>query len=446
MTSKLIQEVPRRDYQKVPYSGDLINKSGHVGMGGHLRTMQKEVLRLAKLQKAAGILSSLDVLAIMPKPVKEALVNRLKLLEQTPQPWNHKHVEVMDKLRRNLREETKQQEERNTQADQVIAIMHTLSARNVQIRMDRVQQPFGTESEKALIEIIRVQEVEFFAEPYLRRMQITDLVTEVGIAKTQTQVLLLAGTLDDIYDNTADWLVKSDIDGTKVLYEETTQAVGEKEKLRSLMVRISTESHALGTYRALVAHGLEDNDTFKAVVDKIRKKARTDIPSLDHISPQTLDSTSVSHQALVTRVNDDRDRVPEEHKEIEYHAFHAGFQSALASQAKRKQEEEPIQIAHRPYQQAPVVGISQSAPFRGPYQQEPVDKGQPETVLPKFSCIYWNGKECGFQEFHKRECGFSRFHRFGENTRIKDYVPKPKDVPMHFQDWKAQGGPHMSST
>jgi hypothetical protein len=131
------------------------------------------------------------------------------------------------------------------------------------------------------VEIRKRMEEEFFAEAYLRRLQILELVKGVGLARTQPEVILLPGILEDIYERTADWLVKIDADGNEELYDKNTPQVGEGEKLRSLIERMSNNSHALTSYRALVVAGLEEDRSFENVVADIKKKTRTDISSLD---------------------------------------------------------------------------------------------------------------------------------------------------------------------
>lgn len=397
MLSRTVTEIARRDYVKTPYTGNLSNKNGQVDIGGHFKEMMAEVLHLAKGVKAAGILSNQIVLS-MSRQVKDALTLKLQGMEATNLPWSNSHIKSMEDLRRNLQEEVKRQNERNAQADVVIDIMLRISARNVQILIEQVQKPFGVDSEEALLEIKRRLEEEFFAEPYLRRRQILELVKDVGLAHTQPEVILLTGILEDIYERTADWIVKTNAEGIKELYDQNTPQVGEGEKLRSLIERMSNDSHALTSYRALVVAGLEEGRSFENVVAEIKRKTRTDIPSLDQVPQRGPDTV------LAARVEDAR-----------LLAFQAGFQMASDALAGGQTEKRQRTEGVRPYISAPQTSVA----------------------TPTVQCHYWDGNRCEYEEVTKRECRFRGSHVQGVNTFQKHYVQRLPDMEK-YQEWLSQ--------
>jgi hypothetical protein len=95
-------------------------------------------------------------------------------------------------------------------------------------------------------------EEEFFAEAYLRRQQILELVKGVGLARTQPEVIPLTGILEDIYERTADWLVKIDAEVIKELYDQNAPQVGEREKLSSsVSVIVYLKTYRLGLWLVL---------------------------------------------------------------------------------------------------------------------------------------------------------------------------------------------------
>jgi hypothetical protein len=410
MLSRTVTEIVRRDYVKTPYTGNLSNKNGQVDIGGNFKEMMAEVLHLAKGVKAAGILSKQNVLS-MPRQVKEALTLRLQGMEATIQPWTNSHVKSMEDLRRNLQEEVKRQNERNAQADVVIDIMLRISARNVQILIEQVQKPFGVDSEEALVEIRRRMEEEFFAEAYLRRQQILELVKGVGLARTQPEVILLTGILEDIYERTADWLVTIDAEGIKELYDQNTPQVGEGEKLRSLIERMSNDSHALTSYRALVEAGLEEDRSFENVVAAIKKKTRTDIPSLDLLPQRGPDTL------LAARVEEGVG------SDARLLAFQAGFQMASDALAGGQTEKRQRTEGVRPYVSAPQTTVA----------------------TPSLQCHYWDGNRCDYEEVTKRECRFRGSHMQGVNTFQKHYVQRLPDMEK-YQEWLSQQRNSTSSS
>jgi hypothetical protein len=409
-TMKTVAEVPRRNYSTTPYTANLRNNDGVTDLGGPHADMEAEVLRLAKIAKAAVILSSQNPFS-MSKNVKDALTTRLQIMEATPQPWSNNHIKSMAGVRKDLMDENKHQLDRNALADLVIGIRHQISARNYQIFMDQVQRPFDINSEEALVEIMRRSEEEFFAEPYVRRQQINDMVQKVGLAHTQPELMLLIGILGDIYDHTADWLAKTDSDGIRQLYDPMTPQVGEDEKLRSLLVRMSGASHPLATYRSLVSTKLDEKDTFDSAVQEIKKKSRTDIPSFDQMPQRGSDTV------LVARV-EDASRIEES-----IMAYQAGFQMASAQSDKRQRQEEV-----RPYASAPYVA-------------KEVDGGTGRGAHSSLvTCYYWDGGKCDYEVSTKKQCRFQDAHKEGVSTFIKPYAAKQSDMEqfMEFKRMKEQ--------
>jgi hypothetical protein len=168
---------------------------------------------------------------------------------------------------------------------------------------------------------------------------------------------MLMGILGNIYDHTEQWLTKTNPDGTTEFHDQGTPPISEREKIHSLMVRMSDSSQALGPFRSMVSDGLTAQDTFTTIIRDITAKMRTNIPSL-------VQNPIQGHEvALVARVDQlgDGDR---------FIAFQAGIQMAKATSDKRQREEEV-----RPYASAPQASFT-----------------------PKVSCYYWNGEKCDFEK------------------------------------------------
>jgi hypothetical protein len=85
---KTVAEVARRNYSTTPFTANLLNNDGVTDLGSPYKGMEAEVLRLAKIAKAAVILSKRNPFS-MSKQVKDALMTRLGIMEVTPQPWSN---------------------------------------------------------------------------------------------------------------------------------------------------------------------------------------------------------------------------------------------------------------------------------------------------------------------------------------------------------------------
>lgn len=392
-----VEEIPSRDYLRVKFTGELRNKDGFLDIGGHYKDYEAEVLRRAKVAKVAGILGKLNI-SSMPRDVKNGLEERLRLLEAIlPINWSSAQMRSMTSIRKDLLDESIQQEKRNTQADTVISIRHEISARNVQIFMEQVAKPFGVNSQEALGEIIKRQEELLFSEAYLRLRQAQEKVYRVGIAFTPSQLMMLVGILGDVYDHVEDWLVKSTPDGNKEWYDKMTPPISEPEKLRSLMERMSMTAQSIGAYRLIVSNGLSAGSSFQEVVEEIRSILRTDIPSLDHASPNE------PQMALVAKVED---TVQQSRVDDRMMAFQAGFQMAH----DKRQRTDDV----RPYASAPQTMGSQY----------------------NVSCNYWDGDKCDYEEITKKPCRFSDGHSLGKSTFVRPYVAKPVVDMGEYQEWK----------
>jgi hypothetical protein len=398
MSLNTVAEIPLRDYSRVRFTGELANKDGYIDMGGHFMDFRAEVLRRAKDAKSAGILGNQNVI-MMPPAVKTALEVRLKSLERAPQPWSSKHLTFMANVRKSLWEESNQQTQRNTQADTVMTIMHEISGRNVQTAMELIAKPFEIHSQKALVEVMRQQEDAYFGDAYVRKDQIKGKVDKVGTAYTTAHLTMLMGILNNIYDHTEEWLTKTNPDGTTGFHDQGTPPISERERIHSLIVRMSDSSHSLGPFRSMVSDGLAAGDTFKTIVRNIAVKMKTNIPSLVQASLQGQET------ALLARVDELGD-------DSRFVAFQAGFQMATAQGDKRQRMEEV-----RPYASAPQASIK-----------------------PMVSCHYWNGDNCDFEVTTKRQCRFQEGHVQGVNTFVKPFVAKQPEMEQSerykFQEWK----------
>jgi hypothetical protein len=129
------------------------NNDGTQDMGGHFLNMMKEVLRRAKVSKSAAILGP-KATTIMSSDVKDALADRLFNLEVMPQPWSAGNLRIMSGIRKDLLDESSQQEKQNTQAKTVIAIFHAISARNVLLRIDQITTPHFANAEATLNDLM----------------------------------------------------------------------------------------------------------------------------------------------------------------------------------------------------------------------------------------------------------------------------------------------------
>jgi hypothetical protein len=197
-----------RNYDKDPYRGERRNNDGTQDMGGHFLNMMKEVLRRAKVVKSAAVLGP-KATTIMSSDVKDALPDRLlSNLEVMPQPWSAGNLRIMSGIRKDLLDESSQQEKRNTQAETVIVIFHAISARNVQIRIDQITTPHFASAEAALDDLKKKLFDELFGEAYVRARQLQDKIRKVRIACNPPQVLLLVGVLGGIFNHVKDWLEK----------------------------------------------------------------------------------------------------------------------------------------------------------------------------------------------------------------------------------------------
>jgi hypothetical protein len=221
-----------RNYDKDAYRGERRNNDGTQDVGGHFLDVLKEVQRRAKVLKSAAILGP-KATTIISSVVKVALADRLSNLEAMPQPWTPGNMRIMSTIRKDLLDESNQQEKRNTQAETVIAIFHAISARNVQLRIDQITMPHDANAEAALDDLKKQLFDELFGEAYVRARQLQDKIRRVGIAFNPPQVLLLVGVLGGIFDHVKDWFEKTNPDGSRELYDNRVPQLREPEKLRS---------------------------------------------------------------------------------------------------------------------------------------------------------------------------------------------------------------------
>jgi hypothetical protein len=290
-----VAEIPLRDYSRGRFTGELAIKDGYIDMGGHFMDFRAEVLRRAKDAKSVGILGNKNVI-MMPPVVKQALEVRLKGLERAPQPWNSKHLNFMANVRKSLREESNQQTQRNTQADTVMTIMHEISGRNVQTAMGLIAKPFGIHSQEALVAVMRQQEDAYFGDAYVRKDQIEGKVNKVGTAYTTAHLTMLMGILNNIYDHTEEWLTKTNPDSTTGFHEQGTPPISERERIHSLILRMSDSSHSLGPFCSMVSDGLAAGDTFKTIVRNIAAKMKTPPPHVVSCHLEQLPSESLPEE------------------------------------------------------------------------------------------------------------------------------------------------------
>jgi hypothetical protein len=391
-----------RNYDKDPYKGERSNNDGTQDVGGNFLDMLKEVLRRAKLLKSAAILGP-KATAIMSSVVKDILADRLSNLEAVPQPWSAGNLRIMSGIRKDLLDESIQQEKRNTQAETVISIFHAISARNVQLRIEQITMPHYANAEAALDDLKKKLFDEFFGEAYVRARQLQDKIRRVGIAFNPPQVLLLVGVLGGIFDHVKDWFEKTNPDGSRELYDNMVPQLGEPEKLRSLIERMDDSAQSLTLYRTIVSNGMDRGATFQDVGTSIKSKLLTDIPSLNR-APKV--ETSVVLAARLEDASQNGQMV----------AFQAGYQMASTHSNKR-----PLQEETRPYVPAPY--------FPRENADNVVQSGYVVT------CHYWDGDKCGYEEATKKPCRFQEHHKKGVSTFVKDFAVKQSEMEL-FQEFK----------